>query len=181
MKRAGNYLFIPVVIFVIYMIGSAIFTRQMTGSLKVSSSEPNAVLTVSRDGYQSVVIGEGGSTIRLEPGEYRVGATSTNNQTFKIVTVEKQRTVEEFLDLAVSDEQRLESQKKSQKNLLIELLPYTGPSDSYEITYRFEFSATSAKPIIVIRSNNEQTKQSALEWIKTVGFNPDELDIEFTN
>jgi hypothetical protein len=90
------------VIFFIYMVVSAFIVRQNTGSLDLSSTKPNAVLSVSGSGSGAVIVGTGRARIRLSPGIYQVAASDNGVQTTATVQISKQQSRSYKLDFSKS-------------------------------------------------------------------------------
>lgn len=70
-----------------YSVVGAIRTAQNTGILRVSTSSPAAVLSISRSGYGAQIIGRGDTSIHLVPGTYHVAATLEGKEFTKVVRV----------------------------------------------------------------------------------------------
>jgi hypothetical protein len=64
-------------------------------------------------------------------------------------------------------------------NKLVQLLPFTGPGFEYQISYTVQYATQSNSLVIQITSPNTQGQQAALAWIKSQGYTPAKLNIQY--
>ena len=76
----------------LYIVVSAVITRQSTGLLTVTTPGKTTSISVSQLKSQAQIIGVGGAKIRLYPGTYQVSANNGTRQTTVLVTISKQHT-----------------------------------------------------------------------------------------
>jgi len=76
----------------LYILASAILTRQSTGLLMVTTPTKTTSISISQLKSQAQIIGVGGAKIRLHPGTYQVSANNGNRQATTLVTISKQHT-----------------------------------------------------------------------------------------
>ena len=144
-------------------------------------------------------------TIRVRPGEYkivvsRVGFSSDTYSTnvkkgatsqVGIVLVSNSISTaswyynhpadEEIAEGISSRENTAAAQVAVNAVPLIKLLPFTGPNFAYQINYGSKPDSNSAIPIIYITAQSQQAQQEALAWIRTVGYNPSKMTIQYIN
>jgi len=149
--------------------------------------------------------GRGSGLIRVKPGKYKITVTMSGFSTYTItvnalkgqtklvgaVLVSNSPTTANWYYNHPSDEKIAEgisskanmaaSQQAVQTVPLIQLLPFTGPGFEYQINYGSEPGSSSAIPIIYITAQSQQAQQDALAWIRTVGYNPSKMTIQYIN
>ena len=64
---------------------------------------------------------------------------------------------------------------------LVQLLPFQSGGNEFSIDYDLDYSKSPPGVIIKVSSSTETGKQDALNWIKSVGFDPDNYSIAFTD
>ncbi len=84
---------VVVVAAILYVIISAVVTRQNTGLLSVKASSQGATLEVQQLNTQVKKIGTGSAKVRLKPGDYQVITTDNGATTVNLVTVAKHQTI----------------------------------------------------------------------------------------
>jgi len=81
---------------------SALHTVHSTGILDVSTSEPNAAITITQMGHGAAVMGTGSARVRLAPGDYLLAANGAGLSASQTVHVNLQKTTSVKLSLAKS-------------------------------------------------------------------------------
>ncbi|MEO8785261.1 MAG: hypothetical protein ABI221_03065 [Candidatus Saccharimonadales bacterium] len=81
-----------VVLFCGYSIFNDVRIRAATGVLKVSSTNKQAVISISRGGYQANYLGRGSAAAHLQPGQYLVMVSASGQSVTRLVQVVKQQT-----------------------------------------------------------------------------------------
>jgi len=176
-----------VLIFCIFELGWAFYNAQTTGLIHITSSSAGTIITVSQQDHEVANVGTGKATIRLRAGTYQIIATTTNNaQVIKTIHVNNKGTVVVQLQPTNTNIPVITAQGEAQSgqnivaaNELIQLLPFTGPASEYKITYSYSFTNALATPKIIITAPTTQAQQDATAWIRTVGFDPSTLDIQY--
>ena len=80
-----------------------------------------------------------------------------------------------------SNESTVASQEAVQAVPLIKLLPFTGPDFEYQINYGSKSGSSSPIPVIYITAQSQQAQQDALAWIRSMGYDPSKMTIEYIN
>ena len=162
-----------------YIIIDSIYIAQTTGILVVNSKNPSATITVSQLNHQSANVGTGNARVRLTPGTYKVIASVNKAQAAQSITISKRGTSVVSLSPTSAGAIGQLPKKVVDSNALTQLLPYTGPSSEYKVSYTYEITGSSAQATIVITSPTEKGQQDALSWISKVGFTPSNLNIKY--
>lgn len=178
-----KYIFIATLLVIVvstYEVIPGIYLSQTTGTLAVKTSDPSAILTVSQVGHKSVNFGKGKAKIRLHPGTYQLFVSGDHKQKSKTITILKKQVDTEYIQLVTPEEQK-QAQYATEANNLIKTLPYTGLTFTFRVSYVYQNINDTAKPIIVITAPTEQGHQGALNWIRSVNFDPTHLDIKYVS
>lgn len=72
--------------------GIAIYTRNSTGLLRITTKEPNAIVSISQQNKQAAFLGKGDVSARLKPGDYLVTATLAGDRSSATVHVTSGKT-----------------------------------------------------------------------------------------
>jgi hypothetical protein len=163
-----------IVLYCVYLVIAAIITSQSTGLLEVSSSDPQAGLTVSQANRQAIAIGTGKAKVRLKPGIYQVSASNNGYQTAVTVHLYEKRTTTSSLSLITT---KLSSNSSS----LFSQLPIIGAASLYKISVGRGAVSNGSSYIVVITAATPQARQYALQWIRTQGYDPSDYKITFVN
>jgi len=83
-------------------ISATLHTIHTTGILAVNTSEPSAAITISQINHSAAPIGIGSARIRLQPGDYLLGANAAGLSAVQTVHVSAQRDTTVTLNLAKS-------------------------------------------------------------------------------
>lgn len=187
----------------VILIGLIIFivSAMLGGREKITiDSVPND-LKLTMDGKKVKSVG----TIGVQPGTYTFEGSRTGFKTKKItVTIKKGETknVNMYLDPDsvageewLSDEKNTEqivkreaekgreheeaTQKAIKSNHLITELPYIGPGYSWRIDYgpALPDAKFPDQPTIYIGGKTQSDRDSALAWLRSGGYNPDNMNI----
>lgn len=81
-----------IIAFSAYQAYQAWAATKTTGSLKVSSADPSASLSITAAGHQAKYIGTGSTKVRLSPGDYLVSASDKGQQSQAAVTIVKHQS-----------------------------------------------------------------------------------------
>jgi hypothetical protein len=193
-----------IVIVVMLILGMATYRYYMSktkGTVTIDVSPRDLTLTLNGEKTST----RGSRT--LTPGTYKLEASRTGftnkKAEFTIAAGEKRHfnfylipSSQEGIDHLKenpADEAKFEGQatkdadKKTEKaidgNALISELPYYGPGLYFRIGYGA--AAVGSKypdqPTIFIQAETEEHRQDALTWIRSHGYDPDKMNITFTN
>lgn len=178
-KRLFLITLILVSLLSVYWIIEAIYISQTTGILRASSTDTSATISVEQLNHHSVNIGVGSASIHLQPGLYKVLASHNRTQAVQNVQIYKKTASEVNLSPTSAVAKNQLPKKVVDSNALTQLLPFTGPSSEYKVSYIYQISANAAQATIVITSPTTKGQQDALSWISKVGFNPSDLSIKY--
>lgn len=185
-------LIIGAVLMIIYLI----HYQSLTGTLNIAVSPGDSKITIN-SGHGKVGIN------KVKPGGYSVKFSRSGfNTVTKNVVVQKDQIIYVNSVLSPStpatanwyathpkDESLAEgisstntdqlSQKSVVNNSLITLLPFVGPDFEYRIDYGQAPGANNNLPVIYITGATPQDQQAGLAWIKSQGFNPATMNIQY--
>jgi|GEM_PF-5796079 len=66
-----------------------------------------------------------------------------------------------------------------QNDGLVQLLPFTGGGNEFQVSYTINYSSQTPKLIILVTAISAQGQTDALNWIRQVGFDPSKYTITF--
>ncbi len=66
-----------------------------------------------------------------------------------------------------------------QNDGLVQLLPFSGGGNEFQVNYTIDYSSPAPKLVIVITASSTQGQNDALNWIRQVGFDPSKYTITF--
>lgn len=168
-----------------YQIVHAVLLSQSTGIVTASSTVSAATLTVTKDNYLEATVGTGTSRFRLQPGTYTVTASAGDRTASKTISVTKHKTINVSLTPVAASVPKSStsntapsSTTQAEDNALVRHLPFTGAALSYEITYAFT-GPNKSNLVITITAPTTNGQQLATQWLKGLGYNPSNLDIQY--
>lgn len=164
--------------FGIYTIGSAVYVARTTGVLNVETSDMAATITVSQPAQGMSNLGRGNTRVRLKPGDYTLIVSKDRTQVVTAVHVYIKSVTSKRIQLVPPQKQKTQNSAAS-ANLLIKLLPFYGPNNTYKVDYSYNFSGQAAQPTIIVIAPNEAAKDSALSWIRAMGIDPSQLPVKY--
>ncbi|HSW79683.1 MAG TPA: hypothetical protein VLG47_02800 [Candidatus Saccharimonadales bacterium] len=85
-------LFALVVVFAAWQIIPAYNENKNTGILEINASPASAVISISQENHQALIVGTGSAKVRLEPGTYLVSASNDGTHASSVATVSAQQT-----------------------------------------------------------------------------------------
>ena len=176
MKRATSLIFVTAALFLFLQVGIAEHAKQNTGILKAKAFDSGANLYISQTNSPPTKIGVGVTSVRLKPGTYRLMAAKDHLQSFANITIQKSKVTSKTLGQPTRAKF---IQDNSLANSFIELLPYTGPGNEYEVSYSYTYASGVAIPKIIVLASTQAAKSDAQAWIKSVGFDPGKLPISY--
>jgi len=194
-----NYLISLTIIVIVVIIGLVLIINNNQTSSKITLLvvPNNADITINGNQYSD-------GQIKLKPGNYILKASlsgfSSQQENFTVKQNQKllvgfvlspnsQSTAnyyathpnQELLSEALAD--NLNNQYSNQtitKEPIVKFLPHNGPDYIYSINYAVNPNSPT-EPIIQITANNPLSIDAALNWIKTMGYNPANLNLQFIN
>jgi hypothetical protein len=98
-KKILLVLYIVVLAFFAWQIMHAMSIRRSTGVLQVTTSSPNAQISVSQVDSQATSVGTGSTTVRLQPGSYQVVAVDGGKRASAVVAIHRDSTTNSSLKL----------------------------------------------------------------------------------
>lgn len=196
-KKLLPWLVVFIIVFVFLIYYSI---RQSTYTAKIDLLVAPASSKILINGH-----GRGSGTINAKPGTYKITVSMTGfsadtvtisvakNQTKSvgIVLVSDSPSTEgwylnhpsdEKIAEGISSKQNVAAAQQAVSSVpLIKLLPFTGPNFEYQINYGSKTGSNSPIPIIYITAQSQQADQDALAWIRSVGYDPSKMTIEYVN
>lgn len=193
-------LFIALAVFAVGVIIFIIF-YQNTRNRELSAS---IVLEVVPSGARSTINGRGvgQGTIKLKPGNAEIVISKNGFETIR-QTVMLKEGESKYLGFALvsnspstadwyqkhpEDAKRAEnlsslnydqvSSDNSQENPFILKLPFVSSDEQFRIDYG-QSETDSNRIVIYISANSQEARNAALEWIRSVGYDPSKLNIVF--
>lgn len=164
------------ILITIYEVTYTVFILNTTGTLVVNS--PGAFISIEQNDLQFANLGTSYNKVRLVPGSYNLILSKGFNQIVKPIFIKKNKTVK--IDIMVNNSQiSTQSLIISNTNKAINFLPFIGPNFTYKIDYRYNVTPQVAIPVITITSPDDSGRESAINWLKAIGFNPNLLNIEY--
>lgn len=171
---------IIVVVFVVaiggvaFKISQALKLAHNTGLLKVTTSDPDSTIAISRNSSQAVYIGQGSAKVRLDQGTYLVSASNNGTTVMSSTGVTDGQTSQINLDIAG------QVKKEQYYGRLTTNLPSVGPAFTYKIDYYMTYANGQGVPVLTITAASDKAYQSALSWLRSVGINPSDFKIKVT-
>ena len=178
MRRYYSIVAVLIGLLIIYRIGTAIYIYEAYGALRITSSDSAATIAVGQSGKHYSIIGTGHASVRLAPGAYEVVVTNNRLQKTAFIKISRHKIAEQRIELQTTAEKQAVKNYEEANNL-IKYLPYTGRTGDYRVSYAYQTSTDMARPIIIITLANQGAKSQALDWIKSLGFDPNHLQISY--
>lgn len=97
--RVAQLVGLLLIAYLLYVIGTDVYNLRHTGLLKVTTTSPDAVVSISRAGSAAEIIGTGSANLHIKPGDYLVVAANNGKQTSSVVQVRLKQTAAIKLDL----------------------------------------------------------------------------------
>lgn len=66
-----------------------------------------------------------------------------------------------------------------QNDGLVQLLPFSGGGNEFQVSYTINYSAKTPQLVIVVTASSPQGQTDAVNWIRQVGFDPSKYTITF--
>lgn len=170
LRRLILLIFWVVAIYCIYSVVSAALIKRSTGVLNVSSNVIGASIIISQDQRDSRLAGTGSASVRLKPGKYQIYVYANDYQRAEEVTIYKGSVIDRKINL-------IGAASKKNGNGIFDLLPYIGPGADYYISSTPITEGGGSGPSITITEYDNKSGQDALEWIRSLGYDPNDYII----
>jgi len=192
-----KYLIGLIVIVIVIVSFVLTFNNQKSAKITLLVVPNTADITINGNNYND-------GQVNLKPGKYVLKASlsgfSTQQENFTVTKNQKllvgfvlssnspsttnyysDHPNQEALSEALADNLNNQySNETINKEPIVKFLPHDGPNFTYSINYSNN-TKNPTEPIIQITANNPLSTDAALNWIKLMGYNPADLNLQFIN